>query len=352
MESSEQLPTLDHLFLDSFSNYIPYSLMENFHTHDRGYKYLFSNPLLVKELLESFVNMDWVGRIDFSKAESLNTSFVSDEFKHRESDIIYKLKLNDNEIYLYLLIEFQSTVDRFMALRMLRYTLELYDYLIKNKVTKELPVVFPLMLYNGEAKWTAPESLSKLINLPEELKSLKKYVPEFRYFSIIENRYSDRQLKKLGNLTSAIFLLENQDKERLFKVIEAVKSHLEGSEISAVRTFLAWLKKYLQVNATIEDAEKGIKKIKSSVEAKSMLAKTIEEVRKDLVNEGIQLGIKKGIKQGMQQGIQQGMQKGIQKGMLTGKRETALAMKKKGIDIKVISEVTGLPIGEIRKLKN
>ncbi len=83
-----------------------------------------------------------------------------------------------------------------------------------------------------------------------------------------------------------------------------------------------------------------------------MLAKTIEEVRKDLVNEGIQLGIKKGIKQGMQQGIQQGMQKGIQKGMLTGKRETALAMKKKGIDIKVISEVTGLPIGEIRKLKN
>ena len=329
--------------------------MENFHTHDRGYKYLFSNPLLVKELLESFVGMDWVGRIDFSKAESLNTSFVSDEFKHRESDIIYKLKLYDTEIYLYLLIEFQSTVDRFMALRMLRYTLELYDYLIKNKSIKELPVVFPIMLYNGEAKWTAPESLSKLINLPEELKSLKKYVPEFRYFSIIENRYSDRQLKKLGNLVSAIFLLENQDKERLFEVFEAVKSLLEGSEISAVRTFLVWLKKYLQVNATIEDAEKGIKRIKSPVEAKTMLAKTIEEVRKDLVNEGIQLGIKqgmqKGIQQGMQKGIQQGMQKGIQKGMLTGKKETALAMKKKGIDIKVISEVTGLPIEEIKKLK-
>ncbi len=70
-----------------------------------------------------------------------------------------------------------------------------------------------------------------------------------------------------------------------------------------------------------------------------MLAKTIEEVRKDLVNEGIQLGIK------------QGMQKGIQQGMLNGKKETALAMKKKGIDIKVISEVTGLPIEEIKKLK-
>jgi len=28
--------------------------------HDKAYKYLFSNPLIVKELLESFVDMDWV----------------------------------------------------------------------------------------------------------------------------------------------------------------------------------------------------------------------------------------------------------------------------------------------------
>ena len=181
--------------------------MENFHTHDRGYKYLFSNPLLVKELLESFTGMDWVSKIDFKNAESINTSFVSDEFKNRESDIIYRLRFRNNDIYLYLLIEFQSTVDRFMSLRMLRYTLELYDYLLKNRKLKKLPVVFPLMLYNGDTEWTAPESISGLIDLPDELKSLKKYVPEFRYFSIIENSYSSRYRKKLGNIVASIFLL-------------------------------------------------------------------------------------------------------------------------------------------------
>ena len=41
-------------------------------TGDDSNRRLSANPLLVKELLESFVGMDWVGRIDFSKAESLS----------------------------------------------------------------------------------------------------------------------------------------------------------------------------------------------------------------------------------------------------------------------------------------
>jgi len=36
--------------------------------HDKGYMYLFSNPLIVKELLQSFVSMDWVQYVDFTKA--------------------------------------------------------------------------------------------------------------------------------------------------------------------------------------------------------------------------------------------------------------------------------------------
>jgi len=31
--------------------------------HDKAYKYLFSNPMMLKELLESFVAMDWVDSV-------------------------------------------------------------------------------------------------------------------------------------------------------------------------------------------------------------------------------------------------------------------------------------------------
>lgn len=57
-------------------------------------------------------------------------------------------------VYIFLLMEFQSTVDRFMALRFLRYICEFYQSLDTGTL-KRLPAVFPLLLYNGDGKWTA-----------------------------------------------------------------------------------------------------------------------------------------------------------------------------------------------------
>jgi predicted transposase YdaD len=58
------------------------------------------------------------------------------------ADIIYKLYFKDRQLYLYLLIEFQSTVDRFISFRMLNYVMELYRELIYKQKLKKLPVVF------------------------------------------------------------------------------------------------------------------------------------------------------------------------------------------------------------------
>ena len=140
---------------------------------------------------------------------------ISDEFKHRDSDIIYKLKIKNREIYLYLLIEFQSTVDKYISLRMLRYVLELYEYLIKKTKAKQLPVVFPLMLYNGDEKWTAVENVCDLIEKPAELGAIKPYLPDFKYFKIVENEFSAKTLEQIHNIISTVFLVENDDKESL-----------------------------------------------------------------------------------------------------------------------------------------
>jgi len=309
--------------------------MENFHTHDRGYKYLFSNPMLVKELLESFVGMDWVKEIDFRKAESINTSFVSDEFKNRESDIIYRLRFKKKELYLYLLIEFQSTVDRHMALRMLRYVLELYEYVTKKQKGASLPVVFPLLLYNGDGKWTASDRLSALIDVPEELKQAKAYMPEFRYYPVIENEYSDKALLKLGNIVSSVFLLENRDRERFMDAIDTIGTMLEEQDLGVVRTFFVWFEKYLRKNAKIEEIEEGVKTIKSRREAKSMFAKTVEKLEQEWMQKG------------KQEGIQLGRKEGVKEGMIT----VARSMLKKGLDEKTISDVTGLGMDEIEALK-
>lgn len=88
--------------------------------HDSRYKYLFSHPGFVDRLLSSFVNEPFVREIDFDRLERVNASFVSQEFQQRESDIIWKLPLKGSTVYLFLLLEFQSTVDRRMSLTVSR----------------------------------------------------------------------------------------------------------------------------------------------------------------------------------------------------------------------------------------
>ena len=53
------------------------------------------------------------------------------------------------------LLEFQSTADSFMALRVLEYAALLYGELLHRGVAKPgaLPPVLPVVLYNGDAPW-------------------------------------------------------------------------------------------------------------------------------------------------------------------------------------------------------
>ena len=88
---------------------------------------LFSHRLFVQRLLESFVEEPFTAGLDYSTLERVNASFVSDEFARRESDIIWKATFAGRPLYLFILIEFQSSVDHHMPIRFLRYLAEFYQ---------------------------------------------------------------------------------------------------------------------------------------------------------------------------------------------------------------------------------
>ena len=81
-------------------------------------------------------------------------------------------------------------------------------------------------------------------------------------------------------------------------------------------------------------------------EIKNAMNKGIQEG----IEKGIEQGIQEGIEKGIQEGIEKGIQEGIEKGIEQGKIEIARNLKKSGIDIKIISDNTGLSIEQIEKL--
>ena len=117
--------------------------------HDTGYKLLFSDPLMVRDLLQGFIDDPWLARLDFSTLELVNGHYVSEDLRNRADDVVWRVKADERWVYLYLLIEFQSRIDRFMALRMLVYVGLLYQDLVRGKQLGPdglLPPVLPIVI--------------------------------------------------------------------------------------------------------------------------------------------------------------------------------------------------------------
>ena len=85
--------------------------------YDRAYKMLLGNPRAFCRFMHSLVDEELVQKVRPEKIELANEIFVSKNFQDYESNLIYKVAFNKNyEAYFYILMEFQSTPDRFMAL--------------------------------------------------------------------------------------------------------------------------------------------------------------------------------------------------------------------------------------------
>jgi hypothetical protein len=132
--------------------------------HDSGYKLLFSHPEMVRDLLRDWVPGDWVREADFSTLERVNGSYVADSQKQRHDDMVWRLRLRDRWLWVYLLLEFQSATDDWMALRMMIYLGLLAQDLVKRGELAEgkLPPILPLVLYNGQPPWRAAVEVGDL----------------------------------------------------------------------------------------------------------------------------------------------------------------------------------------------
>jgi hypothetical protein len=278
--------------------------------HDHSYKLLFSHPEMVRDLLLGFVHEAWVAELDFSTLERVNTSYISEDLRRREDDIIWRVRRSDNWLYIYLLVEFQSQPDPWMAMRMLVYVGLLYQELIKGghfSAGGKLPPVFPLVLYNGVQPWHAAENTAEMIEpLPG---GLVDYRPDLRYLLIDENHYAGQEIPAAKNLAAALFRLENsQAPEELQTMVKTLAQWLYAPEQASLRrAFTVWLKKVL-LPARLPGVE--LPELTDLNEVNTMLAERVMEWTRQWKAQGMQEGIEKGIEKGREEGLVEGRKSG------------------------------------------
>ena len=146
--------------------------------HDRAFKALFHPPEAALSLLRSALPATLVDAIDPGSIKPGPTDFSNDLLEEDHRDLLFEATIRGQHVLFYV-IEHQRTVQWFMALRLLRYVIGVWDWwLSKHPETKTLPAVIPFVLHQGDKAWNAPRSLAALMDLPPDvLAAVGHYVP-------------------------------------------------------------------------------------------------------------------------------------------------------------------------------
>ena len=145
------------------------SNVSSHHFPDRSAKWLIRQ----REHLEALLRMvagQIADALDFAHVEQLNRSFISDELRPQESDMVFRVPFRSptqtrQEVIVYLLIEHQSTIDPSMALRLLSYMIQIW--MEEHRQWQEerhpqsewqLTPIVPIVFYTGKGAWRVPLS--------------------------------------------------------------------------------------------------------------------------------------------------------------------------------------------------
>ena len=141
--------------------------------NDASYKRLLNHRRIVKDLLVGFIAplrpAGWADALDFDSLREDPTENVDDDLRRRLGDVVWSIDRRgaDGSVQtMHVLIEHQSSVDYSMPLRFLNYTSLLYQRLYRDRRWRKGHTVDPVLhvvLYNGDAPWDAPRSLTELV---------------------------------------------------------------------------------------------------------------------------------------------------------------------------------------------
>jgi putative YhgA-like transposase/uncharacterized protein DUF4351 len=151
--------------------------------HDSLFRFVFGKPVHAASELRAVLPAQLADRLDLAGLRAVNGSFVDEELTNRHCDVLMRTRLDGREAFVYVLIEHQSSPDRMMPLRMLRYVMRIWDrYLEEHPKSKRLPMIVPLVVYQGSRRWTYPVELSELLDVdPETARLAGSFLPRFRF---------------------------------------------------------------------------------------------------------------------------------------------------------------------------
>lgn len=256
------------------------------------------------------------------------------------SDVLYSLKTKGgNEGYVHVLIEHQSSPDRHMAFRLMRYAVATMQRHLDSG-HKRLPLVIPVLFYSGKRS-PYPYTTRWLDEFDDPALAKTLYCGEFPLVDVTvipdDEIMGHRSMAALTLLQKHIHrrdVSELLDKLTLLLLTETLTREQVHSLIS-----------YLVQAGEAVDPEVFVRELAQRVPQHGDELMTIAQ---QLEQKGIEIGERRGIEKGEQRGIEKGIEKGEREATL----KIARTMLENSIEPRSVMKMTGLTEDEIQQLRH
>ena len=285
---------------------------------DRGTKWLLESQENVSGLLQ-ILDFNLSTKIDFSRLHDEKKSFILDNLRKQESDLVFTVPFWDekngteDEILIYILIEHQSEPDISMGFRMLFYMTQIWDTQRREWERDKVPKsqwnfrpILPVLFYTGKASWDTTICVTDAMKqLP---KPLERFVPHHDTLFLNVKATDKEKLTAYEHPFGWLLRIiqqENESLKELTNELELAISQLDKLPESESNQWIRAMHYILLLIYNRRESEEHTKLtdiVTNAVQDRkrrkevSKMGRTIAQA---LIEEGMEIGVERGVEKGI-----------------------------------------------------
>ena len=260
--------------------------------------------------------------------ESLENTAVHSQYK-ADDEKVHELERDvakywkDQDVQLAICgIENQSSVEKYMPIRIIGYDGTAYRSQLQDKRKEILPVMTIVLYFGTEHRWYGKRNIKGLMKIPE---GLDDYINDYKMQVFEVAWLTEEQISRFRSdfkIVANFFVQKRKNKDYIPD---------DPTEIKHIDEVL----KLLRV-MTGDERYQAIFQKERGVHSMCDVAERLEKM-------GMEKGIEKGIEKGMEQGVKQGRKLGRNEGIHEEKIRVYKKLLEKGFSKQEAQEITELP---------
>jgi hypothetical protein len=189
--------------------------------NDKLFQAAFGVPENTAAFLSAKLPAAVAAAVDWPRLRPLPGSFVDSQFRSSHTDLLFSAPMVGRDALIYVLFEHQSTRDRLLPLRLLRYMVRIWEQNAKQRETNDpLPTILPVVISQNAQSWDLDPRFSGLLDLPNPPPpEIHPCVPDFIFHHL---QLADMPFDAIPGTPAAIFVLRTMKAERLGQLLDTL----------------------------------------------------------------------------------------------------------------------------------